>query len=177
MNDNKRHYPTQTPGHGMAGMLDGVIIEPCNAYTTDTLAHLYDYWVGLQETYGRKHIRWSDVDLMDLYKIAPNLMVKDIIDNGVEFQNRYWGTKLREFFGMDATGAMVADYYEGEHLEQVLTALRFFMEDNRAVRVAGKSRFFITREHVSVEACYIPLYDAQNVPSHLLVVFEFESLD
>ena len=113
--------------------------------------------------------------MMDLFKIAPNLMVKDVCDDGAEFKNRYWGSALRDYFGVDATGLFIKEYFDLNHQEQALTLLRFVTQDNRPVKVTGRADFFKFSQYVPVEACYIPLYDSTDKATNIIVAYQFES--
>ncbi len=61
---------------------------------------------------------WGD-HLMAALDIAPLLIVKDVINGGEAYVNRFWGTRLTAAFGFDATGKRLEDYYSDPHVEQL----------------------------------------------------------
>ncbi|MEK9753400.1 MAG: hypothetical protein VW338_09335, partial [Rhodospirillaceae bacterium] len=54
------------------------------------LRTLYLYWE--EKRGGRDFPSWRDIDLMELYPIASVLLVKDVIDGGADYYNRFWGS-------------------------------------------------------------------------------------
>jgi len=63
---------------------------------------LLEYW---QKKRGpRAYPVWQEIQLMDLWSIADCLTVKDVVDAGQDFHNRYWGTRLTTQLGTEGTG-------------------------------------------------------------------------
>ena len=73
---------------GLPGARQEGDIAQCRSPVCLRLIH---YWQGLA-TRNNGHPEWAQVRLIDLYKIATFLAVKDVIDGGTDFLNRFWGT-------------------------------------------------------------------------------------
>ena len=86
--------------------LDVGTIDDCQLPTTIVLK---DYWES-KYTLANDTPRYEDVNLMDLYKVAPLMFVKDVIDDGEDFVNRFWGTELSSVIGLELTGVRVSEY-------------------------------------------------------------------
>lgn len=78
------------------------------------LQHLVDCWQAKVDHLGRVPMR-SEMDLMELYEIAPRLFLADqIIDDGgnTDFRWRYWGSTLCRFVSGDFTNKMLSDTHD-----------------------------------------------------------------
>jgi len=150
------------------------VLEDQGVLTGTACKALYAYWQSLKVISGPSGPEWSDVNLMSLYKIAPQLVVKDVINDGEAFLNRYWGTRITEAFGVDATGLCEADYLKDQAKKKVQKFLQYTISEQRYVKTSGMAKFFPTREHLSFEAVYIPIFDLNMKPTQILLTFDFD---
>lgn len=69
---------------------------------------IVDYW---NEKRGRRLApAWTDIELFDLpLSLIPNIVIVDVIDDGQDFQYRFWGTWHVQFHGYDQTGKRVSE--------------------------------------------------------------------
>jgi len=81
-----------------------------------------EYWHGLKGE--RERPMWAEFDFKDIFTLAPSMVIKDLIDGGAEFRNRFWGTENTHAVGRDATGLLIAEYYEPEHVDEILKLYR-----------------------------------------------------
>jgi hypothetical protein len=84
------------------------------------LVMLLKYWQKLSSQIGQTP-KLSDIDLMNLYQIAPRVFIADrIVENhdGVRYRWRYWGTACSLFVGSDLTG----NYLDQTHDEKATQA-------------------------------------------------------
>lgn len=77
------------------------------------IRRMHDYWTGLRGT--RKFPAWSDVNLMDVYDVAPYVAVLDVETGaeGAAFRYRFYGTMLVDWRSRlrpaDPTGRLVGE--------------------------------------------------------------------
>jgi len=116
--------------------VQGSVIAFSTRYEESNGARLLAYWDRLRGD--RARARWSQFDFMDISDIAPFLIVKDVIDGGAEFRNRYWGTQHVLYDGMDGTGKTIADYYRPEHVKEMLELYRLVLDNPTPMVMRGK---------------------------------------
>lgn len=81
---------------------------------------------------------WEDVDLFELPGLLISLAtVVDVIDEGSDFQYRFWGSHLTELFGRDETDTRVSENAVSES-----GAMR--MQQFRDVTEANEPRIYVT---------------------------------
>ncbi len=161
---------------GSGGLeLAGATIEENGVFTEQGAARvLAEYWAMIYSETPKIGPQWTRFDLMDVYKIANRMVVKDILNGGEEFKNRYWGTHVTDAFHLDATGKVTRDYMSTEATQQALDLLRLVIKEVRPVRVWGRAAFFQTSDHKLFEAAFVPLCDRDNKPTHVVSAFNFD---
>ena len=133
---------------------------------------LLKYW--LEKRDARAYPTWDDIELMEMFAIADLMIVKDVIDGGRDFLNRYWGSGITRSAGFDGTGKLHTDLYasqpEGPQFETYLAAV-----NNRApVMVHRDSSFISGREYVTYDALHVPVGHAERDEiTHLITVHDF----
>lgn len=162
---------SQLPDGGR--FLDGCRVEENAECNGEAPRALVEHWRRLCEISDPSGPHWSDVDLMEMRHIAPNMIVKDIVSDGAEYRNRYWGTRVAEAFLFDATGLCLADYYEPRHVKQLKMLYELAVADKRPLRIYGDAVFYADREFVRFEAAHVPIFDADGKPSHVLIAYDF----
>lgn len=153
--------------------LDGCTVTEGGSFAGPASTAAHDYWLGLAARRNDGRPRVSDLNLMSLYKVADRLVVKQVIDGGNEFRNRYWGTRVREAFGLDATHKLIHEYYVRGGLDQVLALCRLAVAAPRPLRVVGEARFLGDYTVPMLEAAYLPLYDDAGAPDRLMIALDF----
>jgi len=106
--------------------VDTVLKESTVAFSEDCDGpngkRLLAYWRRLKGD--RDRPMWAEFDFKDIFTLAPSMVIKDVIDGGAEFRNRFWGTENTHAVGRDATGLLIAEYYEPEHVDEILKLYR-----------------------------------------------------
>jgi len=133
------------------------------------------YWDGHKESHG--HLPCiCDIELMDIYQIAPHIAIDDIGPYQDDFKNRYWGGELTWRFAFEATGKYVVSYQPPCFAEKLITRYQDVMQSRqpswqKAMKVRGRYN-----THVPVEALHLPLSgrDQPHV-KHVLSIFDFVS--
>lgn len=153
--------------------LNGLVIEITRASNGEAGQAMMDYWYTLLANTDETGPHWSDVDLMAIHKTARFMIVKDVIDGGKEFRNRYWGTGLVRAFNFDATGRLLAEYYDEKHREQLKNLYDLTAAERRTLKIRGQGQFFPNQSTIRYEAAHAPIYDDEGHPSQILVAYDF----
>ncbi|MEX0694057.1 MAG: PAS domain-containing protein [Rhodospirillales bacterium] len=133
---------------------------------------LYEYWDMKRGT--RAYPAWRDIDLLDLWQIASCLIVKDVLDNGADFLNRYWGTQIAMRAGFDATGRTHTSIYNNQPLGPQMETYREVVSKKAPNTVYRSSSFIAGREYVVYHALNLPLGDSDEKVDHILIVVDYE---
>lgn len=132
---------------------------------------LYDYWNDKRGD--RPFPAWPEIRLMDLWPIAAHLMVKDVIDGGADFFNRYWGSQLTEMLGIEGTGKTSTQLYGAGHRANFLN-FRRVVESARPVLSYRRLTFVDDRDHVTYEVVHLPLGPDGGPVEHIVTAFDFD---
>jgi len=132
-------------------------VEVNGNFNSPVTRRLLDYWSGLCG--GSSRPRFRDFDLMAVYDIAPMLAIRDMIDGGRDFGCRFWGTKLVESFGHDATGKRLSECYPPESVEIIRRRMMLAIEQEHPVRCAGVFDFLDSVLPKTYEAIWLGLED------------------
>lgn len=131
---------------------------------------LFDYW--LAKRGDRPYPAWAEIQLMDVYKIAPHLVVRDVIDGGQEFRCRYSGTDLSLVMGVDGTGQLVGETYK-RGAASVVARYRSVMTTGRPVRAVGYIQAVEKNLPTAFESVSLPLAGADGTIGHIIVAYDF----
>jgi hypothetical protein len=146
-------------------------ITRTETFISPITCRLYDYW---RSKCDEKSIPgWRDIDLMDLYDIAPNVVVRDAVDGGSEFRCRYFGSNLVEAFGLDPTGKLLQEAYPGPYVDVVRERYLTAMTSNGPTRVIGYIDLVSTTVPRVFEFIMLPLTGDSNKPGHVLGATDF----
>ena len=118
---------------------------------------LIHYWQGMAAR-NNGHPEWAQVRLMDLYKIATFLAVKDVIDDGADFRNRFWGTGLTDVLGFEATNKRVSSYEPAGMRDAVRQRYVRVTRTGEPEMVRGHIATIPGQEHVPYEVVHLPLW-------------------
>ena len=132
---------------------------------------LLAYWRGKRSDRGA--VAWKDVDLMELYRIAPHLTVCDVLDDGREFRARYFGTEIAQIFQFDRTGKTLAEMYEPAAAAIVAERYRLAVSARAPVRKVGRIELARQELPVPFEASYLPLVDGNGAVSQVVSGYDF----
>lgn len=100
--------------------------------------------------------RYSDVNLMDLYKVAHLISVKDVIGHGEDFAYRFWGTELSRALGFEGTGKRVSQYEPADMRGRLLDTYRGIVNSHEPVLRRGSMRHVYHRMDVTYEVIHVP---------------------
>jgi len=80
-----------------------------------------------------KCARFSDLQLMDIYKIAPYVYIFDIDHADGKWPLRFFGSKLVEAYGRDLTGSDIHDAIQGPERDALIQAMDKMIADRKSL--------------------------------------------
>ncbi len=131
---------------------------------------LHAYWLS---KCGAGLPTWADISLMDVYQMAPDIMVKEAVGGGREWRNRYFGSGLAVHLGVDATNKLLSDYHDPENAAKARDFFNMIMTLRKPVRVAGRCIVF-DRDFKRLEGVYLPL-DGRGGTVEMVICLEHYS--
>lgn len=131
---------------------------------------LFDYWQGKRGD--RPYPAWTDIQLMDVYKIAPHVVVRDVCDEGQEFRCRFSGTDMSSTMGIDGTGQLVGETYK-RGAADVLARYQHVLKTARPVRVVGFIQAVEKNLPTAFESVYLPLAGQGQAIDHIIAAYDF----
>ena len=136
---------------------------------------LKSYWDSCKAT-ADELPRICDIELMDIYEIAPYLSVVDLAQKDEDFKNRYWGGELTWRFAFEGTSKPIQDYLPPCFGQRLIESFRDVMQTGqaqwqKAMPVRGRYNAYFP-----VEALHLPVRgkDLAGV-QHVLSIFDFVS--
>tara|TARA_B100000965_G_scaffold183559_1_gene153253 strand:+ start:302 stop:874 length:573 start_codon:yes stop_codon:yes gene_type:complete len=132
---------------------------------------LLDYWRNKKGD--APGLRWRDVNLMDIYTIAPYLCICDAEDDGREFRARYSGTGIAQMFHEDRTGKLLAEMFGPEAAKVVAERYRLAITANGSVRKVGQLNLAREDLPVTFEGIYLPLVGESGGIDHVISAYDF----
>jgi hypothetical protein len=133
---------------------------------------LLSYW---REKKGASDgVTWGDLDLMDVYSVAPYMTVCDVVDGGRDFRARYFGTGIVQVFHFDRTGKLLSEMYDPEAAEEISERYRLAVVANQPVRKVGY--LYLARETLptAFEGVYLPLLGESGAIEHVISAYDFD---
>ncbi len=119
--------PQAKSGHAM--------VEISSTFHMPETRRLLEYWQSKRGQ--RPRLRLNDLDLMEIYDIAPLLTIRDVVDGGREFRSRYWGTQLVNLFGVETTGKLLGEAFSPESAQVLKDRLCLSLQADGPVRVVA----------------------------------------
>lgn len=147
----------------------GLTIELTDHCTSPKLREFVSYWTSKG---GADLPTWSDIELMDIYRLAPSVMVKEWIAGENEWKNRFFGSRLAEILGVEATNKLVKDYHRPAETEKVVSFFNFIREQKTPARVHGRC-VVKEREYKNLEGVYLPLVDEDGSVRMIMACEEY----
>lgn len=115
----------------------------------------------------------TDIHFRDIHHLAGNLVIKDAIAGGSDFQTRYWGAEMTSLLGFDATGLRLADYACLDVLDRPYETHRTALKADGPIHRRGTARVF-GRPHINFEVVLLPLMrGASGKAGHIISLYDF----
>jgi hypothetical protein len=141
-------------------------------FKSDACGVLFAYW--REKAAGRTRPAWRDLSLMDIYTIAPFVVVRDVVDGGREFRCRFCGTGMAEVLGFDLTGTTLAERYAPHGVEIMMRRYQAVLELERPLRAVGYIHVVEKNMPTAFESVVLPLDgdDGDGRIRHLISVHD-----
>ncbi len=149
----------------MSAVFPNHTITTTMIFTADEVRRLYDYW--LSKTDQDDGPKWEDLDLMEIYPLAPNIMVKEYIPELQDWRNRFFGSGLTSLLGVEGTNKILGDYHSEENATKARQFFCTIKENRMPTRVEGQC-IVKDREFKSLEGVYLPLFDTEGEVNMIL---------
>ena len=133
---------------------------------------LYQYWDYKRND--RAFPSLQNINLIDFWRNAPALIIKDVIDCGADFRNRYWGTLIVERAGLDASGKTHWEIYKDQPLGPKMENYQHVVKDKCVNIVHRSSSFVENRDFVVFTALNVPLGQTDDVVDHIISVIDYD---
>ena len=146
--------------------------EQTQSFDAWELRWLLEYWQGLCD--GRSCPRLIDVGLPAIVRQAPKIIVRDAIDGGRDFVNRFWGSELRTWLGFDGTGQRISEYFPRHARDAMLESQRLALTSDMPVRRWGVTAY-ARPNPATYEAIDLPLADDDGARAHVLSMYVYRS--
>lgn len=117
-----------------------------------------------------------DIELMDIYEIAPYIALVDLATKDEDFKNRYWGGELTWRFAFEGTGKPIQDYLPPCFGQKLIEGFREVMRTEqpqwqKAMQVRGRYNAYFP-----VEVLHLPVRGKDRAGiQHVLSIFDFAS--
>ena len=147
-----------------------IVVDP-DDIAFDHGREVYHYWELKRRD--RPQPCWNELDLMDIYRVAPYMTVKDALDDGDDFCNRYFGSGLAAVLGYDGTGKKLTDNYSDEALSLIMDVCQTAFRSQQIVQSNGRVTWASDKDFLNYSCLYLPIDRDPGVPGHLLSVFDF----
>ena len=146
--------------------------EASESFRFPNTSRLYAYWN--QQRGGRPRPQWGDINLMDVYDVAPYICVRDVIPGSDDLVCRYWGTRLTELYGVDCTGKKISETYSAEGASNTLSIYRRTLASERPLRLVGNLGYVGRSERRFFEAIFLRLDGTDQPDRHVIGAFQFD---
>lgn len=146
--------------------------EQTQSFDAWELRWLLEYWQGLCD--GPNCPRLIDVGLPAIVRQAPKIIVRDAIDGGRDFVNRFWGSELRSWLGFDGTGQRISEYFPRHACDAMLESQRLALTSDMPVRRWGVTAY-PQPNPATYEAIDLPLADDDGARAHVLSMYVYRS--
>lgn len=146
--------------------------EQTQSFDAWELRWLLEYWQSLCD--GPNCPRLVDVGLPAIVRQAPKIIVRDAIDGGRDFVNRFWGSELRTWLGFDGTGQRISEYFPRHAREAMLKSQRLALTSDMPVRRWGVTAY-ARPNPATYEAIDLPLADDVGARAHVLSMYVYRS--
>jgi len=134
---------------------------------------LKEYWQAQYDSANGVPL-YRNVELMDLYKIAHLMTIKDVINGGEDFFNRFWGSELCRALGFEATGMRVSEFEPEQLRKNVFKRYRSIVANRDPESRRAEIEHLERRKFVTYEVLHVPFLDDEGGSvSQIMTVFEF----
>lgn len=156
-----------------SSITEHVAVVESDQFKSNNTRRLYDYVV--EKRAGRERPCLSDIDLMDLYEIAPSICIRDVVEGGADLKCRYWGGDFEFVYKVRCSGKLITETYDVQGAQNTLALHKRALEATKPLRLIGNLGYAdLTIDHVMFEGIMTCL-DGKDFPKqHILAVGQFD---
>ena len=121
--------------------------------------------------------QFAEINILDLYDIAPHLLIADVVRNEgtrTRYRWRFWGTALTRFFGFEMSGKFIDEAYTPNAARHIIGAYDWMLESREPhywKRRGGLA--FDDQEHLEYERLVCPVLGKSGDIDHLFGIITF----
>ena len=169
--------PTKHVNKNMNKSIDSTSPSPVPKDLDPIMAQVWKYWQDKKNEAEGEFPTLKQIMLMDLHKVASNLLIIDVIDRKDEpshFRWRYWGTSLTDYFGAELCGKFVHEQCT-EEASAYLTRTYDWVVDNRTTHYWTRQGGLINvnYDHLTYHRLICPIEGASGEVAHLFGAVTF----
>ncbi len=159
---------------------DSPVVRYGYAYDTIDLVlnktqRLYQYW--LSKCSAGELPTKESIDLMEVYDVAPYVVVRDIIGDPQNFRVRFWGSGMTSQLGYDPTGKIVSELYSEEGVKELHQIYAAIIAIRNPVQIVGCLEFLADKAPRKYEAIHTPLAAKDGEIVQILSCFDFDGTE
>lgn len=148
------------------------LTERTDKFFSPICNRLLEYW--RNQSVGKIIPTLKDINLMDVHDIAPNIVIRDAIDNGSDFRCRYYGTGIARILDNDHSGKTLVEAFEplAARVAQERYIKALFADG--PTRVVGYVELVETVVPKTFESILLPLSGSSGNREHVLCIYDFD---
>lgn len=157
--------------------------QPKQPFTNELIHAFADYMEALRSE--RDCVHLSDVNLMDIHQLAPNIYILDINHETDEWVFRFMGTKLVRDFGQDLTGKDLHSVIQGDTKDTILDTITRVLDKKKpvwskitATSVPDNKAYNSQPKTVAYERVAYPLFGDTDRAEHIIglaIIYPYSS--
>lgn len=150
-----------------------VAVIETETFKAENTKRFYDYYQRKRGERARPGL--SDIDLMELYDIAPSLCIRDVVNGGQDLLCRYWGTEFTNVYKADCTGKLISEAYSPTGCQNTLYLHQRALSSGLPLRLIGNLGYTDKDvEHITFEGIMLSLDGKDGPNQHIVAVGQFD---
>lgn len=146
-----------------------------NALKQDELWKVFILWQ--KWAAGRAAPTWRDVDLLSMPpKIIPQTVVVDVVDDGLDFAYRFWGSGYADHYGIDETGNLLSKSIGPSFIEATFKQLQDVIAQNRPMAFEVSIRTTISNAVQKKINLRLPIEDRPGRVTKIMTASQFAAI-
>lgn len=150
-----------------------VAVVETEVFKSNNARRLFDYIV--EKRGDRDRPMLSDIDIMDLYDIAPSLCIRDVVDGGRDLRCRYWGGDFEWAYKVNCREKLISESYSPDGAQNTQELHNRALAADKPLRLIGNLGYADKAiDHIIFEGI-MTCVDGLDFPKqHILAVGQFD---
>ena len=156
-----------------SSITEHVAVVESDLFKANNTQRAYDYVV--EKCAGRERPTLADINLMDLYEIAPSICIRDVVQGGDNLKCRFWGADFEFVYKVNCTGKLITETYDQQGSENTLALHTRALQATQPLRLVGNLGYADKDiDHVMFEG-FMTCLDGKDFPKqHILAIGQFD---